>query len=132
MKIYLRVPDYRLEKCKSLGLAFDPAVGQWYADSSDFPDEFGNLEILDLKSKKKVVPILGQTFIDVPFADNAKVKSFGAKFDGTVKSWYVIGKMPSELDCYDVWYPHFGQKKPSISKKETLKTYRSIMAFLPS
>jgi hypothetical protein len=113
MRIYLNIPSRDVPRVKHLVL-FDTKENSYYFWGKDLPKELGWFEILTFNKKtrstKSVKPSLEKTYIKVPFTMNVIAKASGAKFDGTAKSWYVSGFMPTALKKFEVWFPNLSRK----------------------
>jgi len=92
-KIFLNCPFDDKDECKSLGGKWDGDARKWYITDDMEAAPFEKW----MQGDTSPAPVAAaeeeaqgeKTYLNCPFGDKDECKSFGGRWDGDVKKWYV-------------------------------------------
>lgn len=136
-KTYISVPFRDKEEAKALGAKWDRQESSWYIPSNLDKSSFSKWLIKDShdeitkNSTIKMNDQLNKTYLAVPYTDKEEAKSLGAKWDKTVKSWYVSGEVSDKLKK---WLPENNpiQQAPALTPREEFANFMKDMGLVVS
>lgn len=102
-KNYINISYNNKDNAKELGAKWDKNKKSWYYDnniSEENIDKLKNLESSNIKSFISDISSLNndnnKNYINISFAKKNLAKSYGAKWDSTVKKWYYYSSLDQE------------------------------------
>ncbi len=79
-------------------------------------EELEYFEIPVLKPRK---PVLPNEYLGVPFPEKDQAKKLGAKWDNTIRKWYIPEDFKGDDKCFDRW-----RVKDPIYYTKATKSYK--------
>ena len=105
-RVYLNIPFKNKEDAKKRGAKWDADKKSWYV-SRDARKDFPQYQQKQVQQKTKQEKIAqeqkkhpGRVYINVPFKQKQKAKEDGAKWDPSIKSWYVTQSILHKFQKY--------------------------------
>ena len=105
-RVYLNIPFKNKDDAKKRGAKWDGDKKSWYV-SRDARKDFPQYQQKQVHQKTKQEKIAqeqkkhpGRVYINVPFKQKQKAKEDGAKWDPSIKSWYVTQSILHKFQKY--------------------------------
>lgn len=102
-KSYINISYNDKELAKSFGAKWDNNKKSWYYDNKILEDNKNKLNELETKSTNSFIKDIENTnkemtknYINISFAKKNTAKSYGAKWDISVKKWYYLNSLSKE------------------------------------
>ena len=102
-KKYINISYNNKDTAKTLGAKWDINKKSWYYDNKILEDNKNKLNELETKSTNSFIKDIENTnkemtknYINISFAKKNTAKSYGAKWDISVKKWYYLNSLSKE------------------------------------
>lgn len=117
-RTYLDVPYPEKDEAKELGARWDRQKQSWYVPPGKDAGLFSKWSKAEPNS---VIDNESKQYLAVPYGERGAAKAAGAKWDKSVKSWYVGPK--GDMDRLSRWLPENieRQQNPAMSPREEFK-----------
>ena len=105
-RVYLNIPYKEKQSAKSKGARWDPEMKSWYVarDSRKNFSEYKQKQVQQKTKQEKIAQAQqkhpGRVYINVPFTQKQDAKKDGAKWDPSIKSWYVTQSIVHKFQKY--------------------------------
>ena len=95
-KTFITISYSNKDEAKKLGAKWDLNKKSWYYDDKITDENKQKLNLLEKEKANESVIDINKNYINISFSKKKLAKTYGARWDTTVKKWYYLDSLDEE------------------------------------